>query len=128
MSQAYRLCGDVKFPSGIWRHCDALANDSDTGAASGAHIFTLSVITFQRIVTSRLSLLGVSAQIQGVSALTSDFTLYSHLQFGQRRGGGSNSSKCNRLKCHWNHQQLGMPECTKCRDEGAVVQPSSFFL
>ena len=40
---------------------DALATDGDTGSASGTRVSTLFVATLQRLVTSRPSLLGVSA-------------------------------------------------------------------
>ena len=61
----------------IWQYCDALATDGDIGSASGAYIFKLFVATLLRLVTSRPSLLGVSAQIQGVGVPVSDSMPYS---------------------------------------------------
>jgi hypothetical protein len=63
---------------GIWQRYDALISEGDTGSASGARVFTLFVSTLQRLVTSRPSLLGVSAQMQGVGVPTSDSLSYSH--------------------------------------------------
>ena len=56
----------------IWQRYDALATDGDNGSASGARVFTLFVATLHRLVTSRPSLLGVSAQMQGVGVPASD--------------------------------------------------------
>jgi hypothetical protein len=56
------LCNDAEFMRSVWQHYDALAIDGDTGNASNACIFTL----FKRMVTSRPTLLGVSAQMHGV--------------------------------------------------------------
>ena len=61
------------------RH-DALATDGDTSSTFGARVFTLLIATLQRLVTSRPSLLGVSAQIQGVGVSASDSMSYSHGQ------------------------------------------------
>jgi hypothetical protein len=65
--------------SAAQRH-DALETDGDTGSASSARVFTLFISALKRIVTSRLTLLGVSAQIHtlGVSASDSQSYLHSH--------------------------------------------------
>jgi len=61
----------------IWKRYDALATDCDTGSASGVRVFILFVDTLLRLVTSRLSLLGISAQIQGAGEPASNSILYS---------------------------------------------------
>ena len=63
----------------IWQCYHVLATDGDTGSASGARVFTLFVATLQRLVTSRPSSLGVSAQMQGVTMPTST---HSHSLYG----------------------------------------------
>jgi len=75
---ALRLCGDAEFMRSIWQRYDASAIDGDTSSASGARVFTLFISTLQRLVTSRPSLLGVSAQMQGVGVPPSDSLSYSH--------------------------------------------------
>ena len=55
----------------FWQCYHVLATDSDTGSASGVRVFKLFVTTLQHLVTSRPSLLDVSAQIQGASMPTS---------------------------------------------------------
>ena len=55
----------------FWQCYHVLATDGDTGSASGVRVFTLCVATLQHLVTSRPSLLDVSAQIQGASMPTS---------------------------------------------------------
>ena len=72
------LCGDAEFMRSIWQRYDASATDSDTGITSGACVFTLFVATLHRLVTSRPSLLGVSAQMQVVGVPASDSLPYSH--------------------------------------------------
>jgi len=62
------------FLRSIWQCYDALATDT----ASGVCVFTPFVVILQRLVTSRLSLVGVSAQMQGVGLPTSDSMPYSH--------------------------------------------------
>jgi hypothetical protein len=62
----------------IWQRYDASETDGDTGSASGARVFTLFISTLQRLVTSRPSLLGVSAQMQGLGVPSSDSLSYSH--------------------------------------------------
>ena len=92
--------------SSIWRHCDALDNDNNIGAASGAHIFSSPCLLPPSSASSHhVSRYSVSLHKfrACVYPCTSDFVLYLHLQSGQHRGGGSNSSKCNRLKCRRNH-------------------------
>ena len=54
------------------------ATGGDAGSASGACVFTLFVPTLLRLVTSRPSLFGVSAQMQGAGVPASDSTSYSH--------------------------------------------------
>ena len=73
-----RLCGDAEYLRSLWQRYDAVVTDSDTGAASGARVFTLFISTLQRLVTSRPSLLGVSVQMQGVGVPPSDSLSYSH--------------------------------------------------
>ena len=55
----------------FWQCYHILATDGVTGSASGVRVFKLFVATLQHLVTSRPSLLGVSAQIQGASMPTS---------------------------------------------------------
>ncbi len=74
MPHVRRLCGDGEFVRSIWQCYHVLATDGDTGSASGARVFTLCVATLQRLVTSRPSLLGVSAQMQGGSMPTSTYS------------------------------------------------------
>ena len=73
-----RLCGDAEFMRSIWQRYIASATNSNTGITSGACVFTLFVATLQCLITSRPSLLSVSAQMQGVGVPTSDSLLYSH--------------------------------------------------
>ena len=56
---------EAEFIRGIWRRYHALATDGDTSNAFGIYVLTLFVAPLQRHVTE---LLGVSAQMQGVSA------------------------------------------------------------
>ena len=60
---------------GFWECYHVFATDGDTGSASGVRVFTLFVATLQHLVTSRPSLLDVSAQIQGAAMPTS---MHSH--------------------------------------------------
>ena len=46
--------------------------DGDSGSVSGSRVFTLFVATLQRLVTSRASLLGISAQVQGMGVPVSN--------------------------------------------------------
>ena len=55
-----------------------MVTDGDASSASGARVFTIFVATLQRLVTSRPSLHGVSAQMQGVGVPASDSMPYSH--------------------------------------------------
>jgi hypothetical protein len=53
----------------VWQRYDTLATDSDTSSASStssARVFTLLISALKCLVTSRPTLLGVSAQMHGV--------------------------------------------------------------
>ena len=84
MSHACGLCRDAEFIRSVWQRYDALDTDDDTSCAPGARVFTLFVATLERLVTSRSSLLGVSAQIQVVGVPTSDLIPYSHSRAAER--------------------------------------------
>ena len=73
-----RLCGDADFIRSIWQRYDALAVGGDTSSASGTRIFTILISALKRLVTSRPSLLGVSAQMQGVGIHPSDSLPHGH--------------------------------------------------
>ena len=59
------------------QHHDALATDGNNGSTPGARVFKFLVATSQRLVTSRPSLLGVSAQMQGLGVSASTSISYS---------------------------------------------------
>jgi hypothetical protein len=62
----------------VWQRYDALATDGDTGGASCPRIFTLLISALKRLVTSRPSLLGISAQMHGVGVPASDSQPHLH--------------------------------------------------
>ncbi|KAI9452204.1 hypothetical protein F5148DRAFT_1237059 [Russula earlei] len=66
------LCGDADFVRSVWQRYDALAADDGTGSISSARVFITLISALKRLVTSRPSLLGVSAQMQGVGVHSSD--------------------------------------------------------
>jgi hypothetical protein len=66
------LCSDAEFMRSVWQRYDATVADSDTSSAGGAPIFMHLISALKRLVTSRPSLLGVSAQMQGVGISASD--------------------------------------------------------
>ncbi|KAI0300723.1 hypothetical protein B0F90DRAFT_1722805 [Multifurca ochricompacta] len=73
------LCSDAEFMRSVWQRYDAFAVDSDAGgAAASALVFTLLISALKRLVTSRPSLLGVSAQMQGVGVPASDSLPHIH--------------------------------------------------
>jgi len=133
--RACRLCVDAKFMCCIRQRYDALATDSDTRSGSGAHVFTLFVATLQRHVTSRPTLLGVSAQMQGTGdrcACERLDVVFALSQFVRRRGGGGYSSKCEwydslESRRNRNDPHRGRPEHAKCSDGSAMVRPSSLY-
>ncbi|KAI0270116.1 hypothetical protein BGY98DRAFT_1190133 [Russula aff. rugulosa BPL654] len=57
---------------------DALATDSCTSSASSARVFTSLISVFRLLVTSRPTLLGVSAQMHGVGVAASDSRSHLH--------------------------------------------------
>ncbi len=63
---------------GVWQRYDALATEGDTSSASCARVFTLLISALKRLVTSRPSLLGVSAQMHGVGVPASDSQSHLH--------------------------------------------------
>ena len=71
MPHVGRLCGTANSCVAFWQCHHVLATDGDNGSISGVRVFTLCVATLQHLVTSRPSLLDVSAQIQGASMPTS---------------------------------------------------------
>jgi hypothetical protein len=58
------------------QHHDALATHGNNGSTPGARVFKLLVATSRGLVTSRPSLLGVSAQIRGVGVSASTSISY----------------------------------------------------
>ena len=84
---------------GIERRYYTLATDGDTGSAFGVCVLTFFIAPLRRHVTS---LLGVSAQVQGMGLPASDSMPYSQSLFGQRCGGGGDSSWCECLGRRWN--------------------------
>lgn len=73
-----RLCSDAEFMRSVWQRYDASVVDGDTSGGCGARVFTLLISALQRLVTSRPSLLGVSAQMQGVGVPASDTLPHLH--------------------------------------------------
>lgn len=73
-----RLCSDAEFIRSVWRRYDALATDGDTGSASCPRVFTLLISALKRLVTSRPSLLGISAQMHGVGVPAGDSQAHLH--------------------------------------------------
>jgi protein MON2 len=73
-----RLCSDAEFMRSVWQRYDALANDGDASNASCPRVFTLLISALKRLVTSRPSLLGISAQMHGVGVPASDSLTHLH--------------------------------------------------
>jgi hypothetical protein len=72
-----RLCSDAEFMHSVWQRYDALATDGDTSSASSARVPLLTSV-LKCLVTSRLVLLGVSAQMHDVGIPVSDSQLHIH--------------------------------------------------
>ena len=60
----------------VWQRYDALAIDGD--GSSCPRVFTLLISALKRLVTSRPSLLGISAQMHGVGVPVSDSQPHLH--------------------------------------------------
>jgi hypothetical protein len=62
----------------VWQRYDALATDGDASSGSCPRVFTLLISALKRLVTSRPSLLGISAQMHGVGVPASDSQAHLH--------------------------------------------------
>ena len=62
----------------VWQRYDALATDGDASCASSARVFSLLISALKRLVTSRPTLLGISAQMHGVGIPVSDSQSHLH--------------------------------------------------
>ena len=109
----------------IWQRHDALATNSDNGSTSGARVFKLLVATSQGLVTSRPSLLGVSAQILGVGVSTSHSMSYSRGHSLDRVATmvvtATEVTVSNAIEMIGTEAGLSI-------DESAVVRPTSLFI
>jgi hypothetical protein len=56
----------------VWQRYGTLATNVDTGSISSTRVFIILISAFKRLVTSRPTLLGVSASTHGVGVPTSD--------------------------------------------------------
>ena len=65
-----QACSDSKFTH--WQHYDTLATDGCTSSTSSARVITSLISVFKLLVTSRPTLLRVSAQMHGVGVPASD--------------------------------------------------------
>ena len=73
-----RICSDAEFARSIWQRYDALATDGCTSGASSVRVFTSLTSAFRLLVTSRPTLLGISAQMHGVGVSASDYQSHLH--------------------------------------------------
>jgi hypothetical protein len=64
----------------VWQRDDALVTDGDTGSTSSARVFNLFISALKHLVTSRPTVLDVSAQMHdvGIPASNSQSHLHSH--------------------------------------------------
>ena len=73
-----QACSDSKFTHSIWQHYGTLATDGCTSSTSSARVFTSLISVFKLLVTSRPTLLRVSAQMHGVGVPASDSQSHLH--------------------------------------------------